>query len=67
MAQHCKLTDEAEAEIDAIRASYKEAMQNAMGYAVRYAEAEQTIRQLMDSCISTSAWREKIAPLFQKL
>ena len=67
MGQHCKLTDEAEAEIDAIRAIYKESMQNAMGYAARYAEAEHTIRQLMDQCLSTAAWHEKTTLLFQKL
>lgn len=66
MGQHCKLTKEAESEIDDIRTSYKETMQNAMGYAGRYAGAEHTVRQLMDSCLSMSAWREKTAPLFER-
>lgn len=67
MGQHCKLTEQAEAEIEEIRSSYKETMKNAMGYSVRYAEAEHTIRQLMDRCLSTSAWRDKTAPLFKRL
>lgn len=63
----CKLTKEAEAKIEDIRTSYKEAIQDAIGYAGRYAGAEHTVRQLIDPCVSTVAWREKTAPLFQKL
>lgn len=67
MGQHCALTEEAEAKIEEIRGSYKSALKDAMGYAARYAEAEQTIRGLIDRCVSTARWREKTAPLFERL
>lgn len=67
MGQHCKLSEQAEAQIEDIRVKYKSAMQDAIGYATRYAEAEKTIRQLMDHCVSTAIWREKTAPLFERL
>ncbi len=59
MGQHCSLSDDAEGKIEEIRVKYKAALQDAMGYATRYEEAENTIRQLMDHCLSTAVWREK--------
>jgi len=67
IGQHCVLTKEVETDIEAVRAQYKEAMQDAMGYAKRYAEAEHTVRQLIDHCLLTSLWREKTAPLFERV
>lgn len=67
IGQHCMLSKKAETDIEAVRAQYKEAMQDAMGYAKRYAEAEYTVRELLDHCLSTSLWREKTAPLFERV
>ncbi|MET4562792.1 hypothetical protein ABIA69_003983 [Lysinibacillus parviboronicapiens] len=67
MGQHCSLSEDAEGKIEEIRVKYKAALQDAMGYATRYEEAENTIRQLMDRCLSTAVWREKTAPLFERL
>ena len=67
IGHHCRLTKEAEAQIEDIRISYKEAIQNAIGCAGRYAEAEHTVRQLLDPCVSGVTWREKTAILFRKL
>jgi len=38
-----------------------------MGYSKRYAEAEYTVRRLLDNCLSASLWREKTASLFERL
>ncbi|MFF2179124.1 nucleotide kinase [Lysinibacillus sp. NPDC058147] len=67
IGQHCAISQEAGVQIEDIRAKYKEAMQDAMGYSKRYAEAEYTVRRLLDNCISSSLWREKTAPLFERL
>ncbi|MFJ7920682.1 nucleotide kinase [Lysinibacillus fusiformis] len=67
IGQHCALTEEAELAIAEVRACYKEAMQDAMGYSKRYAEAEYTVRRLLDHCLSASLWREKTASLFERL
>ncbi len=65
--KHCALTQEAEVQLEEIRAKYKEAMQDAIGYSKRYAEAEYTARRLLDHCLSASLWRERTAPLFERL
>jgi len=67
IGKHCALSQDAEVLIEDIRAKYKEAIQDAMGYSKRYAEAEYTVRRLLDHCLSTSLWREKTAPLFERL
>lgn len=67
MGQHCILTETAEQQIEPIFLAYKEAIQNAIGYAARFAEAEGKLRSLIDQTISPAAWREKVAPLFQRL
>lgn len=67
IGQHCALTKEAELAIAEVRERYKEAMQDAMGYSKRYAEAEYTVRRLLDHCLSASLWREKTASLFERL
>ncbi|GLC88006.1 nucleotide kinase [Lysinibacillus piscis] len=67
MEKHCVLTPEAETQLVVIQANYKAAIQEALNYAKNYAEAEYEIRQLIDSCISIAQWREKTAPLFERL
>ncbi|UZM99937.1 hypothetical protein OL548_08260 [Lysinibacillus sp. MHQ-1] len=67
IGQHCALTEEAELAIEEVRACYKEAMQDAMGYSKRYAEAEYTVRRLLDNCLSASLWREKNSVIIRKI